>query len=568
MTVERQDRDELHNLLRSMEDGGLSADGVDRIDALVRNDIELLRSYVEYTRLVSDLHLGITDHRIEATLARVFGTEDLNSENGRGRNPRIRTRETSPPSAAHVPPISSQGWLSATLDGTLSYFPSGWPVAYLVATLIFAIGLLVGARVYVSQPGQYAITRSPSVVPVVKPTMESVGRINGIVDCRWATGSAPPLANEVVSLGRDFKIESGIVEIGYNTGARVILQGPVSYVVESKNGGFLNTGKLTCRVGTQNAKGFSVRTPTAVVTDLGTEFGIEVDTRGHTTSHVFRGIVNLHPVSADGESEVGDILLHENESACVETNAKGSPHVTARRIAPKPDGFTRSIESKTSSPVQVLAWFRMGEDEPGAAVGAMAGKQIHDHRNHVRLDKYGSPRYSSDTQAADSVLSMTFSGGDDGECFHSSRFPYVPNDYFILEAWVKLHKLGSKGHVVVASGRGAKSGYCLAIVHGRWHGVLEAISMIDSGVACDIGKWTHLALVCERGKSQLWINGTPVGKVIDELPIMPDGRFTIGGSPEHRQNVFNGEIDEVRLSTFIAPFRPEMLLFRQPDPSR
>jgi hypothetical protein len=108
----------------------------------------------------------------------------------------------------------------------------------------------------------------------------------------------------------------------------------------------------------------------------------------------------------------------------------------------------------------------------------------------------------------------------------------------------------------------------LAVVDGRWCGALEATAWIDSGVACEIGKWTHLALVCERGKSQLWINGMPAGEVIDKLPIMPDGRFTIGGRPENPQCVFNGEIDEVRLSTFIAPFRPEMLLLRKTEPAQ
>ena len=48
-----------------------------------------------------------------------------------------------------------------------------------------------------------------------------------MVDCKWAKDSDPLLSNDVVSLGREFKIESGLVEIGYNTGAKVILQGPV-----------------------------------------------------------------------------------------------------------------------------------------------------------------------------------------------------------------------------------------------------------------------------------------------------------------------------------------------------
>ena len=77
-------------------------------------------------------------------------------------------------------------------------------------------------------------------------------------------------------------------------------------------------GKLTGKVEVETAKGFSVRTPTATVTDLGTEFGVEVSKEGHTTSHVFRGSVRLQVVAADGKAEGVAQILHENESARVE----------------------------------------------------------------------------------------------------------------------------------------------------------------------------------------------------------------------------------------------------------
>ena len=42
--------------------------------------------------------------------------------------------------------------LSTTLPGTVGWFSSGWPLAYLIATVIFGIGLLVGSVMHVSQP--------------------------------------------------------------------------------------------------------------------------------------------------------------------------------------------------------------------------------------------------------------------------------------------------------------------------------------------------------------------------------------------------------------------------------
>jgi hypothetical protein len=211
----------------------------------------------------------------------------------------------------------------------------------------------------------------------------------------------------------------------------------------------------------------------------------------------------------------------------------------------------------------------MGEDEPNARAGEPVSKEIHSHnKTRVRLERHSSPTYNADTEAPGSTLAMTFRGGSDGEYVSSPRFALVPNDYFILEAWVKLHKLGPEKQVIVLSGQGPQNGYCLTVENGRWTGVFGGVGWIDSGVACEIDQWTHLALVCERGKARLWMNGQPVGRGLDAVPNMPDGPFTIGGQIGHPECTFNGEIDEVRLSTFVAPFRPEMTLFRKVDRSQ
>ena len=48
---------------------------------------------------------------------------------------------------------------------------------------------------------------------------------------------------------------------------------------------------------------FFVRTPTATVTDLGTEFGVEVSDRGMTHVQVFQGVVKARATGAGGGSD-------------------------------------------------------------------------------------------------------------------------------------------------------------------------------------------------------------------------------------------------------------------------
>ena len=155
-----------------------------------------------------------------------------------------------------------------------------------------------------------------------------------MVDCKWA-GTA--FDSPSVPLGSKYELASGLMEITYDTGAKVILQGPVTYEVESRTVGILSVGKLTARV--ENAKQqaaiskspnlqisqlFVVRTPTAIVTDLGTEFGVEVRESGATSAHVFRGIVEVQPAANDGKQQGQAVRLTENESV-QSTSGRAAP---------------------------------------------------------------------------------------------------------------------------------------------------------------------------------------------------------------------------------------------------
>ena len=62
----------------------------------------------------------------------------------------------------------------------------------------------------------------------------------------------------------------------------------------------LPVGKLTGKVSRSKGKGFSVRTPTATVTDLGTEFGVEVDKTGALETQVFAGTIRVVVLREDG----------------------------------------------------------------------------------------------------------------------------------------------------------------------------------------------------------------------------------------------------------------------------
>ncbi len=134
--------------------------------------------------------------------------------------------------------------------------PGGWLFSYAAATVLVGVAILGAWMHRVSLDYELAKDLpppAPSVPRDFEPKPELVGQITGTADCRWANRRhAPAIA---VAMGGKYALGSGLVEIAYNTGAKVILEGPCIYEVDSPAGGFLSLGKLTARVETKGEGG-------------------------------------------------------------------------------------------------------------------------------------------------------------------------------------------------------------------------------------------------------------------------------------------------------------------------
>ncbi len=302
---------ELDSVLDRVLDGIYDQQDLRRLNEMLRADVEACRRYIHYVELHGRLAWG---DAIGAEGEREM-VYDLPS--------------ASAPAAALV--IQTSPELPTT------YSPlGGFLFSYAVAAVTVAIGLLVGWMYQISVSPQ-PIARegsqraAPSPIPK-SPKTQSVGQITGTFDCQWADASTAAVDGAYVPVGRRYTLASGLMEISYDAGAKVILQGPCIYQVESRIGGYLKLGTLTAKVEKSevgreasrqstinNHKSlpplFSVRTPTAIVTDLGTEFAVEVDKSGASRAHVFVGKVEVR--AADGGNSKA-ASLGPNESARVD----------------------------------------------------------------------------------------------------------------------------------------------------------------------------------------------------------------------------------------------------------
>ncbi|NLF07773.1 MAG: hypothetical protein GX594_07305, partial [Pirellulaceae bacterium] len=119
-------------------------------------------------------------------------------------------------------------------------FVGGWAFSYIVAS-VFVCLLLLGFWAYKlpSDRGWYladganstnADSRGltdPGESSPDRPAPVFVGRITGIAGAKWSDDPdyLPPIGI-YVRLGRQYKLKSGLLEITYDSGAKVILEGP------------------------------------------------------------------------------------------------------------------------------------------------------------------------------------------------------------------------------------------------------------------------------------------------------------------------------------------------------
>ncbi|MCG8587460.1 MAG: FecR domain-containing protein [Pirellulales bacterium] len=181
----------------------------------------------------------------------------------------------------------------------------------------------------------------------------------------WVKEHAISPRNHRVTAGQTIAFTSGLIEITYDTGARVVIEGPAEFVaggIEAEGGregnrhqgtqaqrkgkgerikdkseiarspspypaansGFLKLGRLVALCDTPRSQGFTIHSPRAHVVDLGTEFGVEVDERGSAEVSVLAGKVEL----IGGEDSQQRILLTKGQGAFV---AADSGKITAQQ---------------------------------------------------------------------------------------------------------------------------------------------------------------------------------------------------------------------------------------------
>ena len=124
---------------------------------------------------------------------------------------------------------------------------------------------------------------------------EKIAELVEVQQARWESSTLPTETGSVLGQGK-LRLAEGLATLRFARGAEVTLEGPAEMELIGAQECHLHRGSLVAHVPEQ-ARGFSVLTPSATLIDHGTDFGISTDETGHANVQVMQGEVELRHAS-------------------------------------------------------------------------------------------------------------------------------------------------------------------------------------------------------------------------------------------------------------------------------
>jgi ferric-dicitrate binding protein FerR (iron transport regulator) len=199
-------------------------------------------------------------------------------------------------------------------------------------TLTILVAGCLGLVVLVCMAAEIGLLWFPPDVATVKSSLNA----------EWADAGPAESGARLKSRREPFRLAQGMVDIVFDKGTEAIIEAPAELRLKGGNRMELVGGRLFATV-PPSAKGFTVDTPCGCVVDLGTQFGIKVESASSSDLHLFKGQASLTP--GTGGSSGRAVLLSRHEAKQVTADG------TVQDIPFARTGFVRKIYSAAG-----LAW--------------------------------------------------------------------------------------------------------------------------------------------------------------------------------------------------------------------
>lgn len=445
------------------------------------------------------------------------------------------------------------------------------PIA-IAAGLAFLLGLSLmhfgGQRRAVEQAAQPVVED-----PVAEVSANGFAVIENLVDARWATGEDERRRGD--SLGDEiFRLNSGVAEIQFFSGATMVIQGPAEIALKSAWEASCHNGLVRMRV-PPAARGFKLNGPDTEIIDLGTEFGFEVrDGKAHV--EVIDGEISLRHRNAD------ERIVEKGGAWKLPSDGAAAKAETGRVVFPDMGNFDLQTQASLRNDFarwqahsrtfarddRVIAYYTFERDKPSAVIASLAEPRSSEFDGAVVLAETAAGRWPGMKQA----LEFRRPG--------SRVRVRIPGEFkaFTFTAWVRIDSLDRRYNALFM-GDGYETGephwqirddgkimLSVMIDHtkphpiypkfdSRHHHVYFSPPIWDRSMS---GKWFHVASVFDPAGQQVthYVNGKRISQEkiapLFQIETLRIGNAEIGnwGQPFRKTPWFairnlNGRIDEL-----------------------
>jgi hypothetical protein len=329
---------EIEAILSAMVDGELQEEQRARLSELLRGHAEAQAFYRDYLAT----HVALEFRYGAPAAPPVFAEDSLDDSVGRESEQSGSSRY--PFSNAMILPslqeVEGEGEKSAEVHVSLPplgarYLRSAQESASTVskdsrgAWRVWAVAAAIAVIAVVSLVMRGRLAESPVAATRAGP-LPVVAAVSAQVDAKWSVDS---VADGALRGGQHLVLTEGYAELRFVSGAKVVVQAPADFTLETRMSLLLTSGKLAATV---VGGGFVVKTPSAAVIDLGTQFGVSISADRATRVEVFKGAVET---SLTGAATATRQTLVAGQAA----------DVVGNRLAMDPEGaqpqrFVRTLE--------------------------------------------------------------------------------------------------------------------------------------------------------------------------------------------------------------------------------
>ena len=373
-------------------------------------------------------------------------------------------------------------------------------------------------------------------------------------DDRQSSDADAPLgklnASQEMTVGR-YNLVQGKVHLRFSSGAEVVMQAPAQFDVVDPLRMMFFHGRLRAIV-PEKARGFTIQAPDFNFEDLGTEFGIVVDSHERTSQlHVFEGHVDVkHNEQVvcsvyDGQAvRCRDGIAEDMKSASVDQFP--TPGVT---------GYERWLRRNSALPLDrtVIGHFPfIAGDKNVLTNWAMSsvGTEAEENIRQVSDGLISSARWVTGRWPGKQALLF--------ERLSDFVEMQIDGDYEELTyaLWAKIDSR-NYSHIAVLNSNGWSPGDLHLQIRRTgtmWLSAYDAKCRAD-GQAVPTGQWVHLVatISLKDMQAKTYINGRL--QCVDEVPenslIRPGdsrlGNWNPGQNSSHPERTFHGRVDELTI---------------------